>query len=360
MTQPLHILIIGAGLIGLSTADSLTSRGARVTLVEREDGPGQGSSFANSGMIHLSQARPWPVTVYGTLDPLRKPAGLGVAKAVHDLAVRSKPLILDTAARLALPIIERVPGCVQIFETDTAFEAARAGYADLGVSFIQTEVSGRPALHFPEDMSGNAHAYCLALAQDLVGRGVALHYNAKNLRLVQADGRMTGAQFDGAVIDADHIVLATGCHTANLAKTVSVRVPIIPLTGYAVNFAKPDVDLPVMPLMDAQTRSCLTVFDDHIRLSGTVGENSAQPLLLRWAVLAPEIMQAVGKPLSVWQGARPMTVGGRPFIGRTGVPGLWVNAGHGHMGWTLCAGAGDLMATQILDGASEARFDLPG
>ena len=132
------------------------------------------------------------------------------------------------------------------------------------------------------------------------------------------------------------------------------------MRGFSVNFDKPDMALPYAPLMDSKTHSAMTIFEDHLRLSGTLNEESARPLLQRWCELAPDIMRALKPAKEIWSGLRPMSKAGRPYIGRTSVPGLWVNTGHGHMGWTLCAGSGDLIARMIVDGATDERFAMAG
>ena len=112
--------------------------------------------------------------------------------------------------------------------------------------------------------------------------------------------------------------------------------------------------------MDAQSHSALTIFKDHLRLSGTIDEEDAKPLLRRWAVLAPAIFGALQPATHLWTGQRPMSEAGRPYISSTSIKGLWVNSGHGHMGWTLSAGSGQLMADMILSGVQDSRYGFAG
>ena len=110
--------------------------------------------------------------------------------------------------------------------------------------------------------------------------------------------------------------------------------------------------------MDAESRSAMTVLGQTLRFSGTLGEASAQPLLKRWFHLAPDIMSVLSPAREVWSGLRPISPRGRPYISATSIPNLWVNTGHGHMGWTLCTGSGELMAEMILGEKEDTRFTL--
>jgi D-amino-acid dehydrogenase len=141
---------------------------------------------------------------------------------------------------------------------------------------------------------------------------------------------------------------------------LGLKLAVTNARGYAVNFDRPAVELPEAPLMDAQSRSAMTVFGDTLRLSGTVGEASAHPLLKRWYHLIPDIMSQLAPAREIWSGLRPLSPMGRPYISGTSIPGLWVNTGHGHMGWTLCAGSADLMADMVLEGREDNRFAYAG
>lgn len=351
MTDGPKIVIIGGGLIGLSSADSLAAKGARVTIIERESAPMHGASFSNSGMVHPSQATPWTVV----------PDSMAAAKAVLDLARRSAPLIAAKARALSLPMTERPQGCLQMFRDRQSWEAAQARYEALGVHYRRQPIGGvlgdRPALFFPNDFSGNAFDYGTALSRDLRTRGVTFMTD-NSAALIIDQGRVTGARVGTNTLTADHIVLTAGAQTGPLAASAGLRLPIESRAGFAVSYKKPDtLALPPVPVMDMASRSALTVFEDTLRLSGTMGEASEAALLATWAGLIPDLQQHLGEPTApVWRGDRPMSLNGKPLIGRTSVPGLWVNAGHGPMGWTLCAGSGALLADMMIDGASDSRF----
>ena len=347
-----HILIIGAGLIGLSTADRLMLRGAKVTLIEARSAAGKGTSYSNSGMIHPSQARPWNFT--GS-----KASEDAAFAATYDLAEKSKHILEEKIAELGLSKDRDISGCYKIYSDMAAARHAQSLYANDGImSRVVMDVKatlGHVALYFENDIWGNAFNYCTALAADLHERGATFIYDAPNARMRKNNDGVT-ISFEGHIFKADHVIVCAGPQSGDILKALGLNLVMDKLHGFSVNFERPDIDLPPAPLMDAHSHSAMTIFDDHIRFSGTVGEESARPLLKRWYELAPEIMGALKPATEIWSGFRPMSKAGRPYIGPTGIKNLWLNTGHGHMGWTLSAGSGDLMARMIIDGETDERF----
>jgi len=354
MTSQLDILIIGAGLIGLSTADSLMAKGAHVTLVEARSQAGNGTSYSNSGMIHPSQARPWDFTGNEVQED-------AVFEATYDLAEKSKHLLEDKLTAMGLWTKQDVSGCYKIYPNMASARYAQERYASDGVmSRVVMDVKatlGHITLYFENDIWANAYTYCKFLEAELHTRGATFIYDASNLRLRRSGGGVT-AGLDGHIFKADHVIICAGPQSGDVMAKLDLSLSIEKLRGYAVNFDRPETELPPAPLMDSQTRSAMTIFDDHIRFSGTVGEDSARPLLKRWYELAPDIMASLNPATEIWTGERPMSKAGRPYIGPTSIEGLWVNAGHGHMGWTLSAGSGDLLARMIMDGQMDERYAL--
>ncbi len=362
-----HILIVGAGLIGLSSAHSLAKRGAYVTVIERRSGPAMGASFSNSGMRHPSQASPWmlPRQYFGHYKPAAyAQSRAALTASVLDLAQISKPLIAEKMKRFGMKTVTP-KGCYKLYSSRDEAKRALNQYKADGVDCAAVPVASRPfrkaSLFFPQDGFGDAYAYCRALEAELRASGaVNFIYNAENVQLEKRGLSVRGIQCNGDRFEADHILVAAGSESAALLRPLGLDMPVYPVTGYALNFARTAqfeaLDLPQVPIMDAASHSALSFYEDHIRLSGTVGAKSAKALLSTWGEISPELMKALGDPIRVWEGQRPMSALGRPFIGRTAIPRLWVNCGHGHMGWTLSAGSGEVLAEMVMEDVIDARF----
>ena len=390
MRRPPSILIIGAGLIGLSCADSLSRRGAKVTVIEAKDGPARVTSFANSGMIHPSQAMPWNADTL-TPEQLRN-----ATQSVYSLATQSRNALennLSTLHHGSNPLQE---GCLQIFPTQTERDLKAALYASFQIphtkeipqpfkntQFFQKSdktktnkantnkantnkakvMTALPTIFFPNDLSGNAYKYCLNVSQSLKQRAVKQYFSCRVTSIKNDKNKTKTIETSKGTFTADHIIIAAGNASADLLAPLGVNIATYPERGYALDFKKPDfrkldINLPPCPVMDYRSRSALTIFEDRIRLSGTTGEDSPKALLGIWKEHFPNLIAALDTPFQTWQADRPMSSRGRPYIGPTHHPNLWVNTGHGHMGWTLSAGSGELIAGMILDGHIDPRFAI--
>lgn len=354
MAKRPHIFIIGAGLIGLATARACVDRGTQVTILERQTQTGCGAGFANSGMIHPSQSWPW---VTGNLS---ETAQLEAAQAIAALADQSVPLLQARMKQLGLPDMARAIGCFKIFKTHSQREIAKIQYSRINVKVENADILGRPALHFSDDFSGSAYEWSQAETQALLKDGVDIQTGIDVSLVVKKGG--VQARVNDHPIKADHIVLCAGHKTNALLSPLGRRLPIKPIQGYALDFDITGLDLsslPHAPIMDAASHSALTLFENILRLSGTLGEQSAHPLWQRWCEVIPDLMPRLGTPRRVWSGYRPVSALGRPIISQSPLKGLWVNSGHGHMGWTLSAVSGEHMARLIIEGEDSATFCWP-
>jgi D-amino-acid dehydrogenase len=352
------VVIIGAGLIGLSCADSLLTRGLSVCVTDIKSAPMEGVSFCNSGMLHPSQAAPWAQLGFGEAQRVV------VGADVLSLAARSVELITTRAKELGLAQTDRAQGCLQIFPDNDSWTAAAQRCDALSIDYQRRPAGAlfgdKPALFYPSDRSGNAYDYGVALAADIASRGADTVTEQGAAPWIE-EGRVIGVRLGNRDIRARHTVLAAGPQSERLAARAGVSLPMKRAAGWAVNYKKPKgLDLPDYPVMEAGHCSALSIFGDTLRLSGSIGENSAEPLIRTWTALAPQLIAAIEDPIAEpWSAIRPVSVSGKPYIGRSALPGLWVNTGHGHMGWTLCAGSGELLAEMIVDGRSDVRFSVP-
>jgi len=344
MDDALKIAVIGGGLIGLSTADSLIHRGAKVTLYERNAAIGNGAGRYNSGMIHPSQAAPW----------FYDDKNLQLTRTLRRWANESRELLMRRRKILECEDISRSSGTIQIFENQQLVQSAQNFYQNIGVPSREYRgkwAFGYHALEFPDDESGNAFHYCQKLGADLERRGCDIRKSAPARVIKQAQTLCIKAGSQSQQFD--RVVVAAGAASSMILDTLGVDLPVSPMRGHALVFNRPKCILPDIPIMHAKSHSALTVFDDHVRLSGTVGENEPQALIKVWEEVAPEIVESLGVPLFEWSADRPYSEIGRPIIGPTSVPHLWVNSGHGHMGWSLCTWSGDMLARMMMAGERE-------
>ena len=344
MKRALNIAIIGGGLMGLSSADSLIARGAKVTVFEKHSEVGHGAGRYNSGMIHPSQAQPWSDNA---MDVKKVRALVGWANQSRDLLIKRR-------RELGCEDVSRPSGTLQIFDTTLARQDGRAFYDAINVRCREYKGHwdfGRYALEFPDDLSGNAHYYCQKLAEDLRQRGCDIRTH--NLaEIVQQDGEHC-VKVDNHTEHFDRIVIASGAASRDILGSIGYDLPVTPMRGHALVFDRPKCALPEMPIMHAASHSALTVFHDHLRLSGTINKDEPAVLLDIWENIATDIVKSLSAPITKWSADRPHSEIGHPIIGPTPLANISVNCGHGHMGWSLCTWSGETLAEQLFRGAKK-------
>ena len=279
------------------------------------------------------------------------------------LAERSQELLTQKIDALGLS--SHGGGCLQLYPDFEAAQTAQAEYIKLGIQtdirIDPVETFGLSACYFPNDTSGDARKFGCALAEDLVKRDVSFIYKAEALDFRRGQGRFFVRTSQG-IAESDDLIIAAGARSPACFALLGVRLQLGSVAGTAADFALPEdrSDLPHCPIMDVHSRSTLTVFDSHIRVSGGWHLSDPTVLLARWREIAPDLMQRLGSPISTWSGHRPMSPVGRPYISGTSIPNLWINTGHGHMGWTLSVGSGELLAQLIMEGTQDKRFAFAG
>lgn len=410
-------IIIGGGLIGLATAQSLLERGKRVRVLEALGQPGGATSFANGGLLTPSMPEPWnaPGVARHLVASLTDPAapmkmrplalpGLvrwgmrflhhsSLARYRHAteanfrLALLSVRLTRAWRERLALAYDGRASGALSLFRSGTSMQeqlAMSEHLRPLGLRFsrldrvgtvalepqladIARDISG--ALHFPDDEVGDAHALCRALAASIVAGGGRIDTQQRASRIIISQGRVQAVEVDGEAQPATCVIVAAGTGSARLLKEAGVRISIAPAKGYSLTLDFTGrATLPSLPVSDRARHVVLTPLGARLRIAGTA-EFAGEDLRVRPERIAPlaaalrevyprlagAIDPASGAP---WAGLRPVSADGLPFIGPTRVAGLHVNAGHGALGFTHAAGSGRLMA-DLLCGTPPALDPAP-
>jgi D-amino-acid dehydrogenase len=397
--------IVGGGLIGLSTAYALQLRGAKVRVIESHDEIAQETSFANAGMLHAFNAAPWNRPGVGgqllrsLFDPasaMKLRAGafpsitswglkfLAASRPVphwhatknnYQLAVASIQQTETWRRSLDMEIDYRSNGLLNIARSQKEFVAAQALTEKLEPIGFQVKVltpaetiAKEPALapiehqlvgafYYPKDFSADAYKYCQALAAIIQKNGGEIISGSKVSGFLREYGTVIGVKTNTDHYQADTTIIAAGAPTTQLVRSLGVKIAMRPVKGYSLTFD--NLPGPITPVVDDNLHAALTPLGDRIRIAGTaeftgfndtLPKSRLEPLLGMVQSIYPDLSKGLtldqGSP---WCGFRPMSADGIPFIGKTAVKGLAINTGQGHMGWTLAAGSGELLA-DILSG----------
>jgi D-amino-acid dehydrogenase len=398
----MRVVVLGAGLIGTTTAFYLAQAGHAVTVVDRQSGAGLETSFANGGLITPATSDSWaapgvPRKIIGWLGQSDAPIRLR-ARALPGLVswgaeflanCRADRWRANTTAVLSLALfslaeLDRLtadegleydrnpPGILKLFRDDYSMQSAvRAAelYRELGVRAETLDpaetVRAEPALGpiertlsgavlYPEDASGDAFKFTQGLTERARGRGVTFAFGHTIKGVERNGGRIDAVVTDGGRITGDLYVLALGSYSAPLGRSLGLRLPIYPGKGYSITVeAKGWNGAPRIPVADDGLKAAVTPLGDRLRVAGTVEFTGLEPglddargrLLVR--NLAAILPDAPKGEVRHWAGLRPMTPSGRPLIGRTRIENLFVNSGHGPLGWTLAAGSARLIAAMV-------------
>jgi D-amino-acid dehydrogenase len=397
----MKIIVIGGGLLGVTTAYLLNSRGHDVTVIDRGDGPGRETSFANGTLLTPSMSDPWNAP--GCWRVLL--ASLGKSDSAMQLRLRALPALLGwgitflrnsnvhayernvlSNLRLALYSLEvmrsireqtnieygrTTRGTMKVFRDAASFERACESAVKLqaqGLSFrrlssqqtIELEPALAPiakkiagALHFAVDETGDAYRFCVALAEGARSRGVEFRLRTPVSTLETRSDQVTAVLAGGERFVADQYIVAAGSYSTPLLRHAGIRLPVRPAKGYSVTFKRPPSEqLLKIPVIDDHLHAVVVSMEGAIRVAGTAefaGYDLSLPAarirnllsLLKEVLPQAPIDPATAQP---WCGLRAMSADGVPIIGPTRVANLLVNTGHGHLGWTMAAGSAQLLA----------------
>jgi D-amino-acid dehydrogenase len=400
-------VIIGAGLAGLSTACELVRRGKEVTVLEAGEDVAMDASYANGSMLTPSMADPWNAPgvhrhlVASIIDPraalklrlsalpslllwglefLRNSAParhLAVTRAAYRLANYSVRATRELRERLSLDYGASTCGTMKLFHDGRALENAlslartlephglrfalldREGaiLAEPEVAAIGPKITG--ALLFPDDESGDAHQFCVALAALIESGSGQIRRGLAAMRIETRRRAAVGVDTPAGPVEATQVVVAAGVHSRSLTRRHGIDLAIRPAKGYSVTL---DVSAlarrPVIPVVDDTLHVAIVPMGDRLRIAGTAefaGMNRTirperiESLHEALSATYPEVARRVDMRSAVpWAGLRPMSADGLPYLGETPVRGLYVNAGHGHLGWTMAVGSARLLADIVM------------
>ncbi|MEZ9367420.1 D-amino acid dehydrogenase [Shewanella sp. 10N.286.51.B2] len=402
----MNIIIIGSGLLGLSTAYQLHAQGHQVTVIERRESAGLETSFANGGLLTPSLSDPWnaPGVFFNMLKMIGKEDSplLLRPKALPSLALWGLSFLKNSRRKTYEQSIFRNTRMAK-YTLDVLDDMTQAiGLTDLGggsgtikvcrqqqeldevlamAEFLQPEAVKftmlsrddtfklEPALaplndkvagsiYFPEDRFGDAHQYCVELTTYLEKAGVQFLYNTTVSDIIKHQGKITHINTSQGQLDADAFVLAAGSYTPLLANKVGVNIPVRPCKGYSLTLALDGWQGgPSMPVIDHSLHAGVVPLGNRIRVAGTAEFNGydtqlnpgrLQNLYDLLQAIYPESSAFVNpETTQSWTGLRPVSASGVPLIGRSKIDNLYINTGHGHLGWTMAAGSGKALADLI-------------
>lgn len=403
----MHIIVIGAGIVGTTTALALAERGIRVTLVEQAGEPAAGTSHANGSGITPAHSEPWnpPGSVRKLLpailrkdQPWRVHASAlpGMARwgfhflrhsspkryftnAQHcvRLAMYSKRCLLALRERHALDYHQFTRGSLELYYSAAELEAAidlrrridnpeidmrTLGRDELvalepALDSIAHQVHG--ALLFANHESGDARVFSRLMSEHAAALGAEIRFNMAVTGIECSGDRFRAIATLQGEIEADACIIAAGCDTQELLSPLGIKVPIYPVKGYSATIEiQYDDPAPVMPILDLKRRFVTArLGPERLRIAGLAefaGNDAAidparlQVLLDGASQLLPKLADRIrNSPANAWTGLRPMTPDGPPLLGPTPIAGLHLNTGHGAMGWTQACGSAELVADLI-------------
>lgn len=416
----MKVLILGGGVVGVASAYYLNQAGHEVTVIDRANAVGRETSFANGGQISWGAGDPWaapgiawtafkwlfkphsPLVLRPRLDPamwswmlrfLRNatPARYAINRErMLRLARYSHACLEALRQETGIKYQEQTRGTLVLFRAQKDLDKAAATTALLdrfGVPYQLLSRSGclahEPALkavrekivggiHYPEDESGDCHLFTLKLAQLAERSGVRFQLQTKINRLETTGEQVTGVITDSGEFAADAYVVACGSYSPLLLRPLGIKLPVYPLKGYSITIPVTNPSAaPSGTLSDETYKVVITRLGDRLRAAGTAelaGYNLSLPKS-RCATLAYVVRDLFPDAgdfarAEYWTGLRPMTPDNPPVIGATPFRNLFLNTGHGTLGWTMNCGSGKILADLVsgrrpdidLDGLTLARF----
>jgi D-amino-acid dehydrogenase len=398
------VVVIGAGVVGIASAWYLAKAGHQVTVVDRREGAGLETSFANGGQISPCHAEPWanPSVLPKVLkwlgredapllfrwnrwDPAlwawglrflancpRSRAEINTERTLR-VALYSRACLRALRAETGIDYDQQTRGILHVYRDGAEFDhACRAAQVMIrhgldrrprttaecvdiepALAAVQGELAG--GIYTPDDESGDAHKFTRELAALAAAKGVEFRWNLAIAGLIPGGDRVAGLATAQGSITGDAYVLAAGCDSPLLARPLGLRLPIIPAKGYSITVpVAGHAGAPVVSITDDEHKMVYSRLGDRLRAAGTAEmaghDRSPNPVRTRLILENARRLFPDGGDFDKaepWAGLRPVTPDSVPLLGATPLRNLWLNTGHGTLGWTMSCGSGRIVADLI-------------
>ncbi len=410
----MKVVVMGAGVIGVTTAYYLAKAGAEVTVLDRQTGPGLETSYANAGELSYGMTSPWaapgvpkkalqwlfmkrrPLFIWPMISPTMWSWGLQMLRNCNDESYRvnksrmvrvsnySRDVMPDLISETGIEYDGREQGTLQLFRTEKQLKGSKADQEVLAEFDSPFEVldqdgciAAEPALaqvrdkfvgglRLTADRTGDCRMFTIALAEKCAEMGVTFQYGQTIKSIAIENGSVAGVDTEVAGrITGDKYICALGSYAPNVLNPVGVKLPVYPVKGYSVTIPViDDAKAPQSTIMDETHKVAITRLGDRIRVAGTaeiagyskrLGPHATDTVRHVIGDLFPgggDISKAEG-----WTGLRPMTPDGTPVLGPSKYDNLFLNTGHGTLGWTMACGSARAVTDVVLGQEPEISFD---
>ena len=411
----MKVVVLGAGVVGVTSAWYLAAAGHEVTVIERRAAAGMETSFANGGQISAGHAEPWakpsivpkilrwlgredaPLLFRPRLDRAQWEWGLRFllecfpgrfqrhSRTLAGLAGYSRDCLRALRAQLGIQYDHLERGILQFATNERDLEALTRHAEAMRSLGIRREIKSgveclalEPALrdsrdrvlggvYNPKDESGDAHRFTLELARHARTGGVSFRFDTEIEAIEATGGQVRGIRLrNGESVSADAYVVSLGSYSPLLLRPLGIRIPVYPLKGYSITLPLESAQAsaaPTVSLTDEAFKIVISRLGNRLRAAGTAeltGYNTTvNPV--RCAAIASrmrDLFPALNGVTAVdnWTGLRPATPNNVPVIGRTRLGNLFLNTGHGTLGWTLACGSGSLLADLVSGRKPQVAF----
>ena len=400
----MKVVVLGAGIIGTTSAYFLAKKGHEVTVIDRQDSVSMETSHANAGCLSYGFTSPWaspglPFSVLKWVLTGCSPLIINPNMSVETIkflyrmykncnsrsyeinksrmlrvAYYSQKALLEIETDFDLYYEQKKQGSLQLFWDSKEIEKAHKDIAILdkfninskllsaeecvkiepGLQYVKNKLAG--GIQFMDDFTGNCYLFSTEVYKKCVEMGVNFEFNTEIKSLQISNDKIASVSTDSGEIKADCYSVSLGSYSTKILSKIGIEIPIYPVKGYSITLpGLSNEDAPQSTIMDEKNKIAITRLGDRIRVAGmahltdfdkNLRTKSFDSLMSGLDLLFPKSYES-SKETNFWTGFRPSTPDGTPIIGPTPFNNLFLNTGHGTLGWTMSAGSGKLLANLV-------------